>query len=114
MTQCVSKRRYSSLWSVAIPLLTVVTQCVSWAILFPIGARTSVDHDDVVQQVLLPIIVIWFFLPLLCGFGLYLGISGIRASNNVIIGVIGVFLNLVYLALFLLVCYLAYVIGIHV
>jgi hypothetical protein len=82
--------------------------------MFPIAARASVDHDDVVQQLLWPIVVIWYFLPLLCGFGLYLGISGIRASNNVIIGVIGVFLNLVYLGLFLLVCYLAFVIGIHV
>ncbi|WP_425395620.1 hypothetical protein [Aeoliella sp.] len=98
--------------SLAVPFALVLTQVVTYPLLFFAGVSVHGSPDTLAYHLVTLCASVFFFLPLLTIFGLVLGISSLRFHGAHVLPIIGLLVNFLYLTAFLGLCYLVFVVGI--
>ena len=96
--------------SILTPVIGVAVQVLTWPVLFLIGVDVHRDPPALFKALSMA----WFFIPLLSLFGCYAGARYAREHGNDPLAIAGVGLNLLWFALFALVCHLVFNVGITV
>ncbi len=96
---------------VGIPFYTffggISLQIIIWIASFPSAGDESIFFDTILPT-------ICFFIPLLSLVGIYSGIRFARKHNKYLLSSIGIGLNVLWLLVFLFVCYMGFILKVSV
>lgn len=98
--------------SLLIALLGLITQVITYPILFIFGITNHLNER--VMKVFVVLGLIWFIIPIVSLEGIIIAIIQIRKRNVSKLPIIGLILNIIWLILFFLVSYFAFTVGISV
>lgn len=98
--------------SVAIVFLGFAFQAITWLIMFGFIAGRAGQPDTWIDSVMTALTIPWFLLPLVSIVGIYSGVAYQRRHQFSFFASAGVIMNLLWLAAFLLVVFLVFVLGV--